>query len=213
MTTEDKKIYLRTKNFIKTFIFFLLIFSLASLVMFINNYQKEKKSSVNLKLKSKNEEKISNEKRPTIAFNYQIEKSYQSKEMFFTFKIEKIDSENKIIYILLDSDDDLAKSDAIDLELEGDNNIEIKKVIPGDSFNFYPRKIINKNKIIVTGAALSESGQVKIAKPKSNFIELHLKVKDLKKKSSIRVNQKKTKIFFQGEDITNIKKSFKEILL
>lgn len=213
MTTEDKKIYLRTKNFIKTFIFFLLIFSLASLVMFINNYQKEKKSSVNLKLKSKNEEKISNEKTPTIAFNYQIEKSSQSKEMFFTFKIENIDSENKIIYILLDSDDDLAKSDAIDLELEGDNNIEIKKVIPGDSFNFYPRKIINKNKIIVTGAALSESGQVKIAKPKSNFIELHLKVKDLKKKSSIRVNQKKTKIFFQGEDITNIKKSFKEILL
>ena len=213
MTTEDKKIYLRTKNFIKTFIFFLLIFSLASLVMFINNYQKEKKSSVKLKLKSKNEEKISNEKTPTIAFNYQIEKSSQSKEMFFTFKIENIDSENKIIYILLDSDDDLAKSDAIDLELEGDNNIEIKKVIPGDSFNFYPRKIINKNKIIVTGAALSESGQVKIAKPKSNFIELHLKVKDLKKKSSIRVNQKKTKIFFQGEDITNIKKSFKEILL
>jgi hypothetical protein len=212
MAITDKKNYLTTNPLIKNFIFFLLILSVVLSVVFIS-YKNEKKTLFKQYLKSKSEKKIPNRKTPTITFNYQVENFSQSKKMFFTFKIENIDSKNKVVYILLDSDDNLATSDAIDLALESDDNIEIKKIIPGDSFNFYPRKIINKNKIIVTGAALSESGQVKIAKPKSNFIKLHLKVKNPQKKSSIKVNQIRTKIFFQGEDITNIQKSFKEILL
>jgi hypothetical protein len=211
MAIRDKKNYLTTNPLIKTFIFFLLILSVVLSVVFIS-YQSEKKTLFKPYLKSKSEKKITNIKTPTITFNYQVKNFSQSKKMFFTFKIENIDSKNKIVYILLDSDDNLATSDAIDLALESDDNIEIKKIIPGDSFNSYPRKIINKNKIIVTGAALSESGQLKIAKPKSNFIKLHLKVKNPQKKSSIKVNQIRTKIFFQGEDITNIEKSFKEIL-
>jgi len=211
MAITDEKNYLTTNPLIKTFIFFLLILSVVLSVVFIS-YQNERKTLFKQYLKSKSEKKIPNRKTPTITFNYQVENFSQSKKMFFTFKIENIDSKNKIVYILLDSDDNLATSDAIDLALESDDNIEIKKIIPGDSFNSYPRKIINKNKIIVTGAALSESGQVKIAKPKSNFIKLHLKLKNPQKKSSIKVNQIKTKIFFQGEDITNIEKSFKEIL-
>jgi|GEM_PF-5359665 len=211
MAISDKKNYLTTNPLIKTFIFFLLILSVVLSVVFIS-YQSEKKTLFKPYLKSKSEKKITNIKTPTITFNYQVKNFSQSKKMFFTFKIENIDSKNKIVYILLDSDDNLATSDAIDLALESDDNIEIKKIIPGDSFNSYPRKIINKNKIIVTGTALSESGQLKIAKPKSNFIKLHLKVKNPQKKSSIKVNQIRTKIFFQGEDITNIEKSFKEIL-
>ena len=212
MAITDKKNYLTTNPLIKTFIFFLLILSVVLSVVFIS-YQSEKKTLFKPYLKSKSEKKIPNRKTPTITLDYQIKNFSQSKKMFFTFKIENIDSKNKIVYILLDSDDNLATSDAIDLALESDDNIEIRKIIPGDSFNSYPRKIINKNKIIVTGAALSESGQVKIAKPKSNFIKLYLKVKNPQKKSSIKVNQIRTKIFFQGEDITNIQKSFKEILL
>lgn len=211
MAIRDKKNYLTTNPLIKTFIFFLLILSVVLSVVFIS-YQSEKKTLFKPYLKSKSEKKITNIKTPTITFNYQVKNFSQSKKMFFTFKIENIDSKNKVVYILLDSDDNLATSDAIDLALESDDNIEIKKIIPGDSFNSYPRKIINKNKIIVTGAALSESGQLKIAKPKSNFIKLHFKVKNPQKKSSIKVNQIRTKIFFQGEDITNIEKSFKEIL-
>jgi len=140
---------------------------------------------------------------------YQLESSHQSKKMFFTFKIENINSQNKILYINLSGEENL--SDAIDLELELDNNIEVKKIIEGDSFNSYPRKIISQNNIIITGAALNENGELKLAKPKSNFIKIYFSLKNTNKKSSIKLNQIKTKIFFHGEDITDIQNSFKEI--
>jgi len=211
MATKNKNNYLKGKLLKIIFIFFLLILPVTLFVFF--PHQNKKKLSVNSNKKSQNKEKIINVKTPNTTPTYTIENSFQSKKMFFTFKVEHIDLKNKIIYIFLDADNDFATSDAIDLELETDNNIEIKKITPGDSFNFYPRKIINENSITVTGAALSENGQIKMAKPKSNFIKLYLEIKNPKLKSSIKINQIKTKIFFQGEDITDIQKSFEKINL
>ena len=211
MTTKNKNNYLKGKLLKIIFIFFLLILPVTLFVFFA--HQNKKKLSVNSNKKNQNKEKIINVKTPNTTPTYAKENFFQSKKMFFTFKVEHIDLKNKIIYIFLDADNDFATSDAIDLELESDNNIEIKKITPGDSFNFYPRKIINKNNILVTGAALSENGQIKMAKPKSNFIKLYLEIKNPKVKSSIKINQIKTKIFFHGEDITDIQNSFKKINL
>jgi len=142
---------------------------------------------------------------------YQLKSSSQSKKMFFSFKIENINFQNKILYINLEGEKN-SLSDAIDLQLEIGNNIEIKKIIEGDSFISYPRKIINPNNIIITGTALSEKGEFKLAQPRSNFIKINFLIKNPYQKSSIKLNQEKSKIFFAGKNITDLKNSFKEIV-
>ena len=210
MSNKNKKTYSKRTLFkIVLILLFLLTLSITFMIFF--NYQNENKASISSDIK--NTKKMIKEKISIITPTYPIKNYFQSKKMFFTFKVENIDLKNKIVYIFLDADSDLPTSDAIDLELESDNNIEVKKIISGDSFDFYPRKTINKNNILVTGAALSENGKIKMAKPNSNFIKIHIAIKNPKAKSSIKINQKKTKIFFQGEDITDIQKSFKEINL
>jgi hypothetical protein len=209
MRIKNKKNYLRINLLKIVIVFFLLILPLTLFVFF--THQNKKKPSTNSNIKKENKKTIINEKAPTNTLTFSIKNSFYSKKMFFTFKVEHIDLKNKIVYIFLEADNDFATSDAVDLELEKDDNIEVKKIIPGDSFDSYPRKNVDKNTIIITGVALSPNGKIKMAKPQSIFIKIFLSLKNPQKKSSFTLNQKKTKIFFYGEDITNTQKSFKKI--
>ena len=150
--------------------------------------------------------------KPTITPIFISSKPSQKQEMYFVYKKENIDYKNKAIFINLEGDAN-SKSDAIDLLLEINENIVITKIVDGNSFNFYPRKIINQDSILITGVALGEKGATKLAQPQSNFIKIYLSIKNFNQKASIKLNQRKSKIFFGGEDITNLKKSFSEINL
>jgi flagellar basal body-associated protein FliL len=213
MSNKIKKNKIK-KNFLKIILILFFINLLITAYLFFG-YKYKKTNPLKL---AKNDNKAKTTIKPNITnitpFNQlqfnQLQSSPLSKKMFFTFKIENINFQNKILYIDLMGENNLS-SDAIDLELEIDDNIEVKKIIEGNSFNSYPRKIISQNNIIITGTALNENGELKLAKPKSNFIKIYFSLKNTNKKSSIKLNQKKTKIFFHGENITDIQNSFKEI--
>jgi hypothetical protein len=143
-----------------------------------------------------------------------ITENENQKKMFFSYLQESIDDQNKIIYINLSGSKD-SKSDAIDLQLSFNNNIEIKEIIDGDSFPIYPRKIIERNRILITGLALNEQGIKKLARSESNFVKIKIFIKDKNKKSYVNLDRQNSKIFLAGQEITDIKKlknSFKQII-
>jgi len=157
------------------------------------------------------------DKKTTTAINNQEEKikenlSQKKGKMFFAYKKEVINQTDRVIYIDLAGDKN-TMSDAVDLFLIINENVEVKKIINGNSFNFYPRKIIDKNHLIITGVALDEKGEIKLAQTNSNFIKIYLSIKNLNKKTALVLNKKKSRIFSLGEDITDDINLFEQINL
>lgn len=204
------KIKTKNKNnhlIIITIIILILVSSILVLLLISQKKSSLPPAKKNLKTKIKITPQSTILISPSPETNYNV----QTKKMFFTYKIETVDLQNKILYINLNGENS-STSDAIDIQLEIDSNIEVKKIVEGNSFSFYPRKIINQNDVLITGLALSDKGELKLAEPQSNFIKIFLLIKNPYQKSSIKLNQEKSKIFLGGEEITDIKKSFKEII-
>ncbi len=133
--------------------------------------------------------------------------------MFFSYKLESINQNKKILTIYLNGSED-SLADAADLTLTFDKNIIIEKIIEGDSFVFYPRKLIKDNSLIITGVSLSEENKLKFAKPNTKFITIILDHKINKDKPLFMIlNNSESKIFFNGKDITNLDKQFKKITI
>lgn len=135
--------------------------------------------------------------------------------MFFSYKLESINQNKKILTIYLNGSED-SLADAADLTLTFDNNIIVEKIIEGDSFVLYPRKLIKDNSLIITGVSLSEKNKLKFAKPNTKFItiilDLNYKINKTKPLFII-INNSESKIFFNGKDITNLDKQFKQITI
>lgn len=134
----------------------------------------------------------------------------EKNKMYFTYQQESIDKINKIITVKLDGPGDI-KADAIDLQLDFNDNIAVKKIITGDSFLFYPRKIIKENYLLVTGVAINQNNQVLFAKPKTTFIKIKIEIKKPDQKISIKFNPQQSKIYFSGIDIADPLGSFSKI--
>ncbi len=135
--------------------------------------------------------------------------------MFFSYKLESIAENRKILTIYLKGSED-SLADAADFKIEFDNNIIIEKIIDGDSFIFYPRKIIKNNSVLITGVSLNEENNLKFAKPNTTFIKIILQTKypeKYKKPLLINLNKSESKIFFSGKDITNLNQQFEKITL
>lgn len=132
--------------------------------------------------------------------------------MYFSYQLESISKERKLLIIYLKGSDN-SLADAADLRLNFDKNITIEKINEGDSFVYYPRKIIKDNYLLITGVSLDETKSFKPALPNTVFIKLLVKINDSKSPSLIRVDQENTQIFFEGKNITNFNNSFAEIRL
>jgi len=202
---------------ITLFITVIITNSLFLLFLIVKN-KNEKKIKQNKKILLKNNEKNQQKNLKlnpvkTITITDKILKSDNLKKMFFDYEIERINLSNFILTIKLDGNK-FSKSDAADFIIDFSENLEVKKIIDGESFELYPRKISEKNKIIITGTSnIDEKNKPKLAKPETTFIKIHFFIKQRNKITSIKLNQEKTKIFFQGDDITDIENSFKEINL
>jgi len=177
-------------------LFTLLIFLILSLIVFL--------LVLNLVKIKKNSQKTTIIKVPVVKI------TPTKNKMFFTYEKENIDKTNEIISIKLDGPADI-KADAIDLRLDFDSNITIDEIATGSSFLSYPRTVVKDNYLQVTGVGLDLKNNLLLAKPKTTFVQIKLKIKNPNQKSSLKLNFEESRIYLSGQDITDQQGSFSVI--
>lgn len=178
--------------------FFLLTIILSMLFLIKNN----------LKRQENNEKRIKKENQ--IIKTNKIEE--KQKTVFFDYQKEKISKDEYLIKIFLKGDKDTL-IDGADLSLFYINKAtKIEEVTSGDSFPLYPRKIINDNKILITGIAKIKNNQTISGKINANFAYIKIKISDSPLENFLIINED-TGVYFRGKNILNLENSFQKINL
>lgn len=125
-----------------------------------------------------------------------------------TFDRQSVSSDKNQEFILnISLDSKNAKVGAADLILNYDPvYLQVKKVIPGKFFNFYPVNKIEASQIRLSGVAAFHGGQLILPNGKDSFAEITFQTLRMSGKTTITINKTETIIGSKGINILNTAK-------
>lgn len=166
-------------------------------------------SSTEEKLKGKNQQiaKQINDKKTTLPVDTVDVVDTTGAGVFFTYEKRILPEKNIQIDIYLKGDTS-TQVDATDLILTPDSTIQIKDLKKGTVFPAYPRLLHDTSSVIITGIAVPSGSSLTYGKPNEIFATLILSADS---KGSILLDKTGTGVFFNGQPIIELGKSFVKI--
>jgi len=149
----------------------------------------------------------------TLNKNKTLEKIVPS-TVFFTYKTFYLTNNQYRIDIYLNGQTD-GSADVADLVLNLSDNLTVVKIDQGTVFASYPRSLVDKNIITITGMTVVKNNNFQFGKLNILFVSLTLEKKPIaaSTKTTVRLNHENSKVFLLGKSILDYQHSFSEINL
>jgi len=203
-------------------IYILSVISVIACIVWLNtSYNNQKKIALLEELNSACQQKLDRQQKLSISlgdFYLMAQKNktlatFKTSPLFFTTNTVKNNNQWQVSVYL--QGDGRAAADAADLRLDFGNNLEVVEIKTGTAFPLYPRKVIGKNYLLITGLASLANNNVVFGQPGKLFADITIEASGTasNQKHSLSLNKSDTKIYLNGESVFDDKKTFNQIVL